>query len=185
VNQLARNEPDALAAYLGLGEQMRSAQVAASRDERARDQLRTLDRERRTRLASLLSHLSEDRDEVERALAVALVDPQHAEAVRAGRLDRIPESLSGFAGFGEELAEAPAPESARRGVSRREEAAAGRRRARVRELEEEARAARAEVAAARTEVRDAQAAVARAQRRLRDAERRVERIHSERERLER
>jgi hypothetical protein len=179
VNQLARNEPDALAAYLDLGERIRSAQVAAARDERARDELRTLDRERRTRLAALLATVTDDRDDVERALAVALVDPEHAEATRTGRLDRIPESLSGFAGFGDELAEAPVP------TARKKDAIDTRHQARVRELEENLRTANAAVAAAKSEVRDARAAVARAERQLRDAERRAERIQSERERLER
>ena len=47
-----------------------------------------------------------DRDEVERALAVALTDPEVADAARAGRLERIPDTAGGFATFGDALGDA-------------------------------------------------------------------------------
>jgi hypothetical protein len=177
VNELARREPEALAAYLDLGARIRAAQVAAARDEHAREELRALDRDRRTRLGALLDHVDHDRDEVERAFAVALVDPEQAEVMRVGRLERVSDSVGGFASFGDELATAPRP------APRKHDAADARRRDRLRDLEDEAREARASVKALEDEVRRAQQGLAQSERQLRDAQRRVERLGAERDRL--
>jgi hypothetical protein len=133
----------------------------------------------------------EHRDEVERALAVALTDPEVADATRAGQLERIPDTAGGFATFGDALgdtfpalgaddaADAPRPTSAQ--VS----AAETRRRARLVELDGEELRADEELASARTELKRAQHALTSAERHLHEAERARERLRTERERLER
>jgi hypothetical protein len=191
VNELARDEPEALATYLDLSERIRTTQVAAARDESAREQLRGLDRERRTRLGALLDHVREHRDEVERALAVALTDPEVADAVRAGRLERIPETASGFATFGDALGDALSlagsadTEDAARAPDAKPSAAETRRRARLAELDDDETRADDELANARGTLKDAQAALASAERHVREAERARDRLRTERERLER
>jgi hypothetical protein len=177
VNELARGEQEALAGYVELGERIRAAQVAAARDEAARDELRALDRDRRARLTRLLDRVDHDRDDAERALAVALVDPELAEIVKAGHLERVPESPGGFATFGDELAAAAPP------TPRRRDAGEERRRDRLRGLEEEMHEARAALTARQTDVRRAREGLAQSERQLRDAQRRVERLEAERERL--
>jgi hypothetical protein len=180
VNVLARTEQARLDAYLDLAPRLRDAQVAAARDDNARDDLRALDRERRAQLVELVGSVDgSDRDEVERALAVALADDELAATVRAGRLERIPEPASDFGTFGEALAD-PAPSPPRPRT-----AAQKRRRVRLDELEEEVADADAAVATAESELREARASLGAAERRLRDAERRRERVTNERERLER
>jgi hypothetical protein len=172
VNQLARNRPDELGAYLDLATTLRATQARAVSDEAARAELRELDRDRRARLLRLLDHAGTHRDDVERALAAALVDTDAAAAARAGELERIPESAGSFTDFGEGLPSGPRPS---RATERR---AATRNRDRIRQLEDEARRARADL-------RDAQEQLRTAERRVRDAERRVERIETERSRLDR
>jgi hypothetical protein len=179
VNELARTETARLGDYLDLAARLRTAQVAAARDQHARDELRTLDRERRAKLIELLGSAETDRDEVERALAVALTNEELSATVRAGRLERIPDPASDFASFGDALADvAPV-------APRTETAAQRRRRDRLQELDGEAAEADATVAAAEAEVRDARTALATAERQLRDAERRRERVANERDRLAR
>jgi hypothetical protein len=179
VNLLARRDGPRLDEYLDLGTRLRNAQVAAARDEDARDDLRTLDRDRRAKLADLLGRVESDRDDVERTLAVALTDEEVAATVRAGRLERIPDPASDFASFGDALADLQPP------ASRAETAAQKRRRDRLEELAGEAADIDATVAAAEADVREARAALATAERHLRDAERRRERVTNERDRLDR
>ena len=183
------SEPETLAAYLDLSDRIRTTQVAAARDENAREQLRGLDRERRTRLGALLDHVPEHRDEVERALAVALTDPEVADAARAGRLERIPDTAGGFATFGDALGDAVPAASRRRhrrhARVRSRPAAETRRLARLAELDDEERRADDELASARAALKRAQAALTSAERDVRDAERARERLRAERERLER
>ena len=191
VNALARNEPTALAAYLDLSDRIRTAQVAAARDEDAREQLRVLDRERRTRLGALLDRAPEHRDEVERALAVALTDPDIADAARAGHLERIPDTAGGFATFGDTLGEPlPAPGAddtadAPRPPRPKPSAAETRRLARLAELDGEEPRADEALANSRAELKRAQDALRTAERHVHEAERARERLRTERERLER
>jgi hypothetical protein len=189
VNELARREPEALAAYLDLSGRIRTAQVAAARDEDARDELRDLDRERRTQLGALLDQVPEHRDEVERALSVALTDPEIADAMRAGRLERIPDTAGGFASFGDVLGTVlPTPradDTASRAPRRKPSAAETRRQGRLAELEGEEQRADDELASARAELEVAHDALTRAEGHMRDAERARERLRTERERLDR
>jgi hypothetical protein len=177
VNQLAREHRDDLTAYLGLADALRAAQVAAARDDAARDALRALDRDRREQLAALLAHVEEDRDEGDRALASALVDPVVATAVRTGTLERIPAAPSGFDAFAADLGTAPAPP--------RERAADQRRREALDALDEQLDAARADVDTAEAAVRAARAEVDRAERQAAAAARALERLQAQRDRVDR
>ena len=90
VNTLAHEHPEEVGSYLDLAADMRAAQIAAARDDRARDELRTRDRARREQLAALLARVPDDRDDVERALTTALVDTEVSDAVRAGHSNEFP-----------------------------------------------------------------------------------------------
>ena len=137
VNTLAHEHPEEVGSYLDLAADMRAAQIAAARDDRARDELRTRDRARREQLAALLARVPDDRDDVERALTTALVDTEVSDAVRAGTLERIPDTPSGFDAFAGDLGDLPAQPRERAADRRRDEA--------VQKLEEEIAAAEQEV----------------------------------------
>jgi hypothetical protein len=95
VDQLVRAEPDAVAAALALGADLRAAQASFDRDA-----LRELGRERRealSQLADAARRVSADRgrplgssiaDEVEQTLLAGIADEAAGAAVRSGRLVR-------------------------------------------------------------------------------------------------
>jgi hypothetical protein len=172
LNLLAHDQPEDVAAYLDRAADMRAAQIAAARDDAARDTLRARDRERRERLAALLARVGEDRDDVERALASALVDNDIATAVRAGTLERIPETPTGFDAFASDLGDVPAP--ARRAATDR------RRRDELRRLDDEIHAAQADAKSSDAAVQSARDALHAAERRATEATRRLDRLREQR-----
>jgi len=176
VNTLAHEHPDDLGAYLDLAADMRAAQIAAARDDAARDALRTRDRERRERLGALLAQVPTDRDEVERALTTALVDSELADTVRAGTLERIPDAPSGFDAFATDLGDVP--------VEPRERAADRKRRDEVSRLDDEIAAAQEAVETHAGDVRRARAALEEAERHAAAATRRLEKLQQQRDRLD-
>jgi hypothetical protein len=174
LNRLARTHARELAAYLDLADALRDAQLGAARDGAARDALRAVDRDRRARLGELLDHVTEDRDEVERALTTALSDPTVAAAVRGGTLEKIPATPSGFDAFAGDLGDALPPP--------RELAAARKRRDEQRRLDDEIATAQREVKEREAEVRAARAALDEAERHAAAATRALERLQERRER---
>lgn len=116
-NQIAFRWPEELAALLALGDELREATA-----ERNRERLLVLDRRRRVQtdaLLSLLWHLGEDEaaqgrrrpsaeslTRVGETLTAAVMDPQTAQQVRAGRLTR----TAVHEGFGLDLLDSQALE---------------------------------------------------------------------------
>ena len=139
VDQLVRAEPDAVAAALALGADLRAAQASFDRDA-----LRELGRERRealSRLADAARRVSADRgrplgssiaDEVEQTLLAGIADEAAGAAVRSGRLVRSLLTVGGEAVDLEGAVAAPGEELASRaraaGRSPRAATASGRRR---------------------------------------------------------
>ena len=127
LNVLAREHQADVEAYLGLASEIRTAQVSAARDDAAKEKMRTLDRERRDRLAALVARTGDDQDDVQRALATTLADEDVATAIRNGTLEKIPDAATGFGAFGDGLAFDTATPQAR--VEREQPTAAERRKA--------------------------------------------------------
>jgi hypothetical protein len=141
VDQLVREEPDAVSAALALGPGLRAAQSALDRDA-----LRELGAERRHALgevADAVRRVSERRgrplsssvaDEVEQTVVAAIADADAAAAMRSGRLVRALISIGGeavdlegaVAAPGEELAERAATARRRTATPARPAAATGR-----------------------------------------------------------
>lgn len=105
LNQVVRRHLDEIDALIAAGQALREAQRGALAGDRAT--FRAATRERRDRLAALrdraavildeagvatAAHL----DDLARALEAATADPDVGEAVRAGRLSRLPEGPAGF-----------------------------------------------------------------------------------------
>lgn len=201
VNLLVRD--DAVGPLLDLGERMRAAWSGGRTD------LAALDRERSALVRDLMRRARTLADEagrplsdafageVEETLRAAIADPEAAEAVRAGRLDR-PLRHAGFgpfAGF-ESLAasappasraparprkrtstepapERPAPERPAEEKAREEKAREERERAERRRREERARAAERKAEEAERALADWEAELAEAQRCLAEADDRL------------
>jgi hypothetical protein len=174
VNRLAHEHGDALDAYLDLGTAMREAQIGAARDQKAREELRSIERDRREQLNALLAHAGAERDDVERALTTALSDPELAATVRAGTLEKVPDAPSGFDAFAGTLGEGPAP-AQRESKRRRDES---------KRVDAALEAARGDVTAAEAAVRTARDTLHAAERRAQDATKRLERLEQERARLD-
>jgi hypothetical protein len=176
LNQVAAGDPGTLGAYLDLAGDMRRAQIDATRGkDTARDELRRLERERRARADAVLAQVGDDRDDVERALAAALADPEIADAMRAGTLDRLPDTPSGFDAFATDLGDVPAPAA---------RAAERRRRDEAKRVDTELEAARADATAADAAVRTARDALRAAERRAAGAASRVEQLEAQRAGIE-
>ncbi len=121
VDQLVRAEPDAVAAALALGAELRAAQASFDRDA-----LRELGRERREALSELADaarRVSADRgrplgsaiaDEVEQTLLAGIADEAAGAAVRSGRLVRSLLTVGGEAVDLEGAVAAPGEELAAR-----------------------------------------------------------------------
>jgi hypothetical protein len=176
-NRLAYQHSDEIAAYLDLAAAMRTAQVDAARDDQAREQLRAVERDRRDRLDRLLARVPEDRDDVERVLAAALADADVATEVRAGTLEKVPDTPIGFEVFSGAFPNEPP--AARERPSRR---AADRRREQLERLDAEIAAARHAFDARASDVERAQHALRAAERELAEATRELERRLRKRER---
>jgi hypothetical protein len=124
VDQLVRAEPDAVAAALALGSDLRAAQASFDRDA-----LRELGRERREALSELADaarRVSADRgrplgssiaDEVEQTLLAGIADEAAGAAVRSGRLVRSLVTIGGEAVDLEGAVAAPGEELASRAGS--------------------------------------------------------------------
>ncbi|MGH3811229.1 MAG: hypothetical protein ACRDUV_02080 [Pseudonocardiaceae bacterium] len=175
VNLLARDDSDGLERLLALGEELREAQQqlrgeALQRLSRERHEVLAALTRRARKLAADAGHSlgTEAAHQVQQTLGAALVDPDAAQEVLAGRL----VTPLSYAGFGPAVV-LPSPSSppegehpARQVAPRKDELAQRRRRERLeRELAEA------------TERRDAAACrVREAERAWRDAERRVQRL---------
>lgn len=104
INVAARRDPEAVEALLAAGDRLRDAQEKALRGDAAA--LRTATEERRKAVAALGAKVAEVLGErasaqgsaVSATLEAATVDPDVAELVRAGRLDK--ERSAARAGFG-------------------------------------------------------------------------------------
>lgn len=172
VDQLVRDEPDAVAAALALGPGLRAAQAALDRDA-----LRDLWLERRRALSAIADatrRIAQTRgrplsstvaDEVEQTVAAGIADEAAAVAVRSGRLVRALVSIGGEPVDLEGAVAAPGEELAERGAT-------ARPRRRTPEPEPgggRAERARAELTAARDEGTAALAGLEAADRELADA----------------
>ena len=190
LNRLSRVHRAELAGLLQLGDRIRDTQISAVTDRAAREQLRTLERERRERTDALLAAAQSNRDEVERGLAAALADPEIAARLRAGHLERPPEGADAFGLLSASLGDVPAPSarpekprrrSGRDSAPARAAETAGGDADRSRRAQERTEAlaaeqqARIELEHATRALRDAQAAVRRAEERVAGAERTVAR----------
>jgi hypothetical protein len=180
VNRLIRSDPDVTAQLAGLGDEFRAAQGsldgAAIRElsMRRRQLIAELSRQAFT-ASGLPSPSAALRDEVTATLGAALADPQVAEQLAAGTLER-PAHADGFAPAG-----APVlivPPGARRSQAPTEATRPARpggpaRRATAEERAEAAAAARAEAAAREQADRERrrQAAVAEAEQAVAEADR--------------
>jgi hypothetical protein len=155
-NRIARTDPDGLRALVSIGARLRDAHVTAVRDPAARDDLRRLQRDRRVLTEQLAAKAPAHHEDVARAFAAAAVDGDVAAIVLAGRLERIPEPVSGLDTLGSALGDLPAPIASETRSRARDDA----RRARARDTEQaaltEARAASAEVERLRAELRAAE-----------------------------
>jgi hypothetical protein len=181
LNALAHDHAADLGDYLDLATALHDAQLAAARDASAREELRTIDRERRERLSALLMRIGADRDEAERALVTALVDPDLAAALRAGTLERVPEASTGFGAFAETDPGELAPVIP---LAPKQTAAERKRQEQLRNLDDELADARVELAECDREVDAAREALARAERDRAAAERAVNRLVDRRKKLE-
>jgi hypothetical protein len=181
LNVLAHDHAADLGAYLALAPALRDAQLAAARDASARDELRTIDRERRDRLGGLLARTGADREEAERALVTALVDPELAAQLRAGTLDRVPEAPTGFGAFAETEPSELAPVIP---LAPKQTAAQRKREEQLRNLDDELADARVELAECDREVDAAREALTRAERERTAAERVVTRLVERRKKLD-
>ena len=158
VNRLIRSDPDVVARLAGLGDEFRAAQGsldgAAIRElsMRRRQLIAELSRQAFT-VSGLPSPPAALRDEVTATLGAALADPQVAEQLAAGTLER-PAQADGFGPAGASgLTLVPPPPGPRRAkaVTKAATRAAGQggpaRRATAQERAEAAAAARAEATA--------------------------------------
>lgn len=102
VNQIVRAEPDAVAAALELGVELRAAQSALDRD--ALRELTARRRDALRELADAARRVSADRgrplssaiaDDVEQTFVAGIADEAAAAAVRSGRLVRVLQSIGG------------------------------------------------------------------------------------------
>ncbi len=179
LNVLAREHQADVEAYLGLASEIRTAQVSAARDDAAKEKMRTLDRERRDRLAALVARTGDDQDDVQRALTTALADEDVATAIRTGTLEKIPDAATGFGAFGDGLAFDTATPPAR--FEREQPTAAERRKADQRaKLDAELDAAENELAEAEQVAHAARDELRAAERHSSEVERRVEKLRAKR-----
>jgi hypothetical protein len=153
VNQLIRSDPGVIAELGGLGDELRAAQGsmdgAAIRELSVRRRQLIAELSRRAfAVSGLPSPPAALRDEVNATLGAALADPQVAEQLAAGTLER-PAHADGFGPAGPPVLTVVPPPGARRTQARPQAAprAAGARRLTAQERAEAAAQARAEAAA--------------------------------------
>lgn len=175
VDQLVRDEPDAVAAVLSLGPEYRAAQAAFDREA-----LRELGAARRAALADLTEAAgrvagargrpfsSALATEVDQTVLAGIADPAAEAAVRSGRLVRALESIGGEPVDLDGAVAAPGEELAQRGAAARPKRATTRERPAAPAGDRSA-AARAEVDRVRGEVAAARDALDGADTALQDA----------------
>jgi hypothetical protein len=201
LNQLVRREPELLDELIEAGEALRGAQrkamsgVKESGFREATERRRRLVQDLTRRSADILAEAgrgAQAEDEIGRALEAASVDPQAAEELRAGRLEKPPSGtggLEGVGGFevfqgGETEPEALAEEADdERDVAEREAAEVAVRNAERQAEEAEAEARRGEIRAENLETQ-AQDVARRAEDARAEADRLAERAEEARAKLD-
>lgn len=189
VNQVARRHPDELEELLDAGAELRAAHGRAAAGRRA--ELQDLVVRRRRLIAHLVERAGQILEEgghpggtrldpVGDTLLAATVDPDAADAVREGRLERERTPPSGF-GEMPTLSVAPAPQTDDPAA---EDHAAQKRRARAEQHARRAEEAQDEADRLREEARHADDAVEDARRALQAAERGARRASKAAERAE-